>query len=243
MKTLFKLLFTTVVVMVVIVLFAGGGLVRYIINFHSERLTGVAMSVAGAEMSILSGQLTLTNVAVHNPEGYKGPHAATIEEVQVNLRPNSLLQPVVQIDYIGVKGLRVVFEGDMNKNNIQDIQQALDTKVNAPQVEGDGGAAAPETAGKKLAIAHMQVTGNKAAFYLGLPNAEAATVDLGDLELTNLGTDGNGMDARDVLDQVLVPLFERINRAALEATTNPASLLDQGSKFLQGLGEKIKGIF
>jgi uncharacterized protein involved in outer membrane biogenesis len=248
MKFFLQLLLAIVLVVIALVLFAGGGLVKYIVNVHGERLTGLEMSVAGAELNVLGGQLSMTNLAIANPEGYNNPNAAMVESIQVNLQPKTLLQDVAVIDYVGIKGTRVVFEGDLNGNNIQDIQKILGARrgevSDHNHMEGEA-EAAHEDEGQKFSVRHLQVQDTAVAFKIGVPGMEGVTVPVEDIDLTNIGTQGDGVSAQEIADQILMPLFESIHRAALQAIQNPQGLLDRvkNSDFVKGIGEKFKGLF
>jgi uncharacterized protein involved in outer membrane biogenesis len=249
MKFFLQLLLAIIVVIVALVLFAGGGLVKYIINVHGERLTGLEMSVAGAELNVLGGQLSMTNLAIANPAGYDNPNAAMVGSIQVNLRPKTLLQDVVVVDYVGIKGTRVVFEGDLNDNNIQDIQKILGARrgevADHDHTEDEEAGRHPEEEQKRFAVRHLQVQDTAVAFKIGVPGMEGVTVPVSDIELTNIGTQEEGASAQEVVDQILLPLFDRIHRAALQAIQDPQGLLDRvkNSGFVKGIGEKLKNLF
>lgn len=249
LKFLLKFVFTLIVVFVALVFFAGGGLVKYLINHHSERLTGLEMNVAGADLSILTGQLALRNLAIRNPEGYDTPHVATISNLQVTLEPKSFLSDTIQIDQVLVSGTRVFFEGNLNGNNVQDLQKILTERIPAEAHDHDGEAKVEMSEvgeGKKMLIKDLSVLDNEVVFALkGVP-MDAARQKLKDIKLVNVG-ENNGATVAQVLDQILMPLFEQVDDAALSAFKDPNGLIERfksnTGEFIDGIGKSIRGFF
>ncbi|MDD9912384.1 MAG: AsmA family protein [Alphaproteobacteria bacterium] len=231
LKFVFKFSIVLILVCVGIVLFAGGGLVKYMVNFHSERLTGLKMTVAGAELNVLGGQIVLNNLAISNPKGFENPHAATIENIQVKLQPKTFLEDVVVVDYVGIKGTRVQFEGDLNKNNVQSIQAVLAKKVEEVERGGEyddyeENSDSDKSSQKQVAIRQLLMKDNTITFHLG-GMEKGISSDVSDVELTNIGTTDQGASVAEVLDKILLPLFENMHKEIVKALSNPQGLIDQ----------------
>ena len=244
MKFLLKFVLALIFVVVLTVFFAGGWVVKTVINHHSERLTGLDISVAGAEVNFLSGQFSLSNLAIANPEGFESPNAALIKNVQITLQPETLTKDVVVVDLFAVDGLRVQFEGDMGSNNVQEIQKILAQKVEKNDHD-DHGHEEHEHADeelkeqKKVAIRQLSITDTSVAFNLG-GMKEGVNVPVSDIQMTNIGTADKGATAQEVLDKILLPLFENLHRAVIESLSNPQNLID---KMKGKVGGVLDGLF
>lgn len=251
MKIILKLLVVVVVGVVLAVLVAGGPMVKYLVNTFGSDVVGTDVSVTGADLDVLGGGIQLRGVTIANPPGYEQAHALTIGSVDVKLMPKSVLSDVVRINHILIDDVAVTFEGNLNGNNVQELQRQIANNTAADDHDHGGQMpmAADETEkdAKKVQIDTLAVTGTSVNFRVKELGDKPMTAELGDIRLNNIGTAEKGATATEVMDKVLEPLFENIHRAALRNIGGfdgrLKDLENKGGEVLNSVKDKFKDLF
>ena len=168
----------------------------------------VAVTLGDADLSILGGNLTLNDLIIENPEGYKNKNLLELKTGSVGVSIGSLLSDTVKIDHITLDGAVVVLEQkNLLRNNVKDILKALPKGD-----EGDEppkGEPAPE--GKKLHIDELTISNTTVKVkLLPLPGkADTIPLKLGTIKMTDLGND-NKLDTPKLVRKILTAIFQGI---------------------------------
>lgn len=232
----------TISSVVLILLFAGG--VYLFLNFGSvaktvsERVAsqalGVPVSIGSVEVSFQDKAVTVSRVAVSNPPGYQGKHAATIETIF--LKAHTLSQALLNFQDITVRGADVYLEVKPDATNLSDIKKNVNTKAAA----GDKAAEQIKVIIEQMRIESLHV--NPRVLLVGAPDIKPVTVP--DIVLRNIGKRENGVLAREAIAQIWGRISQDVSRAANQAGfyegISPDALEDLGVGQIESLKQQIK---
>ncbi|MCS6814811.1 MAG: AsmA family protein [Cyanobacteria bacterium] len=154
------------------------------------------------------GQLTIQGLTIANPANFTTPNLVTVQSIQVQLRPASLLSNTLKIKEMRVQSTEVTFEQQQLRNN---LVVAL-SKLEDAQTQKDRG-------DRRFQIDRVTIqdtTARISATFLGQRSAEL-TVDLPDISLQNVTSENvDGM----VLSEIIRTLFTRIFNAILQQSAS-----------------------
>ncbi len=217
-----KLFLIGVIVLVLIV----GGLVflylslnrfiRSAVETYGPQVTKSDVKLGSVNVSPLSGNASLSNLIVGNPQGFKTPSAFTLGAMSVSLDVRSLLSDTVAIREIVISAPEITYELGPGGSNLAALQKNVEAYTGAGAKSGSGTPQA-QGAGKKVIIDRLRVEKSKLNISVGVPlQAQSTTVALPDIEMRDIGKKGQGASMADVVEKIL----EEVNRNAAKAVAN-----------------------
>jgi len=237
---LLSILILVVVTVAAISLFADRAL-RMGVETAATRALNVGVSIADADLSIMSGKIGFENLVIDNPPGYQHDKLLELSDVRIKVDISSLLSDVVNIREIRLDGVNVVLEQrGVSSNNLQDI---IKTMSGEPKARAES-----RSTGKKLHIDELEITNIKVKVKL-LPvpgKADTVTLELTPIRMSNLGTD-NKLSTGVLFSKIVVAIAEGIAEQGVgvlpkEIVNTMKSTLDttmELSKTVSKEGEKV----
>ncbi|HBR69109.1 MAG TPA: hypothetical protein DEA55_07025 [Rhodospirillaceae bacterium] len=225
------------------VLLFGGGVLLYM-NFGdiakkiaqkiaSETL-GVTVSIGKIDVALKEKTVTVSKVKVGNPEGYKGPHAATIETIY--LKADTLSQALLRFNDISVTGSEVYLEVRETGTNLTDIKKT----VNAKAAKGDKAAQQIKVIIERMKIEEMRV--HPSVLLAGIGDMQPIT--LPPIKLNGIGVKENGVLAREAIGQIWQSISSEVSKSANSAGfyqgVSPEALEDIGVSQIETFKENFK---
>ncbi|MBN2138749.1 MAG: AsmA family protein [Sedimentisphaerales bacterium] len=256
-KALRKLLIVipvVIIVLLVMLLVAVGLFADHAVKIGIEKGGAAALpvpvKVGGANLSILSGDLALSNLRIGNPEGYKHENLLELKNGSVGVNVRSLLSDTIEIRQIKLDGAVVVLEQkDLLHNNIKDILKALPKDDEADKTPTE---TQPEEKSKNLHIDELVISNTTVKVkLLPLPGkADTIPLKLATIRMTDLGSDKK-MSTAKLIGTILSAIFRGIAEqgtgilpddliGGLKETMGKT--LDAGKEIIKeatGLGQKI----
>jgi len=209
---------------------------------------GVSVSIGKIDVVLQEKSVTVTNIRVGNPPGYKGRHAAMIEKVHI--KAETLSRALLKFNDISVSGSEIYLEVKESGTNLTDIKKTVNSKAE----KGDKAAQKIKVIIEKMRIEKMRV--HPGVLLAGLGDLEPITVP--DINLRGIGTKENGVLAREAIGQIWNAISKSVssgaNSAGFYQGISPDILQDIGvgqvkslkenfKKDIDHLGKDIKGIF
>ncbi len=197
------------------------------IEDRGSEIVGSRVSVGDVELSPWSGEGTLADLSIANPDGYSEDHALHVGKARVHLDPWSVLSaddasPVVIHD-VEIRGMTISVEGSRAKVNIREIQEAINS------ARGDR-----EPFTRRLKIAKLSVKGARIEVLLHAKRRSfERALDVPDFELTDLGGEA-GAPAQQIAKEVFGVLASKA-RGAVGRAKGPFKKLRDA--LLDRLGE------
>jgi len=215
-----------------------GSIAKQGVNTLAPKITGSPVTLESARISPWNGIGTLQGLFVGNPQGWQSDRLAYIEKLHLELDPMSLLSDTIVVENVVLEQPEFVYETKLISSNVKELLAQIEKNIGGPK---PGKPAANEGSGKKFAIKRINLKGAKVTIGIG---PAAVTVPMPDLELVDLGTRENGLNASQLALEVTKQIIPRVIEAASGALmtvggTTGAAAIDGVKK----IGEGIKDIF
>lgn len=178
---------------------------------------GTPTSIGTADYEPIEGVLTLTNVNIENPAGFKSNTFVTMKTVRVQVDPLSVLTPVVQVKHAEVDGFDIYLEHGPGGGNLAQITNNIARSARVLH----------EVDGKRLLI-DQAVLKNVDVHYNLLPfpgGRDRYQIQVPEMVLNNLtANNAKGIFVPElekrVLQQVMHNVFARSQPALPEGDSN-----------------------
>ena len=211
---------------VLLLLLVGGGLFFYLdtivkssIEVVGSSVLGTAVTVDNVSISPLNGQGRVSGLRVENPEGFESQYAFELDSVMVDINVNSLLTDVVEIESIAIMQPIVTYETKISSDNIRTL---LDGLSDGEAESGDTEAA--DDSASQLIIRELRMVDPQLNFVSAIISAP---IPLADIEIRDIGDDGDSASALSSIRLVLQKMVQSIPSADLPS--------------LEGVGEAVEG--
>lgn len=219
-----------VVAVVAVNLFADYA-VRVGIETAATKTLNVGVSVSNVDLSIMDGKLTLQNLLIDNPPGYRHDKLLELKSAKIEVDVKSLLSDVVNIKEIKLDGVNVVLEQrGISGNNLQDVIAAIHS-----------GSKDGQTSGKKLHIDNLEMSNVTVQMKL-LPmpgKVDTVTLNLSPIRMTNLGGD-NKLDTAALSGKILLAIAHGVAKQGVGVL--PKDIVDTMTSTLGKTIDLSKGI-
>ena len=196
------------VVLFVVLEFSLDRIVRTAVNAAGPAALGVPVTLQDADISLVRGRAALTGLHVGNPEGYKTDGLLDLGSVSVKIDRSSLLSDVIVIKEIAVEGLVVTYEKGLLNSNLGALIDQLSAGAEGKDEEkAEEKSPAEDSAGKKVVIDKLTMTGSKMNFSVtgaaALTGGGAVPLPLPPITLTGLGREKEGVTFVEAIQDVL----------------------------------------
>jgi hypothetical protein len=259
MKKLIIRVAIVAVVLVVVAVILGAifldSIVKKGVETAGPQITKTTLKLDGVSLSIMSGSGAIKGFVLGNPEGFKSQSSVKVNQVDVGVKPMSVLGDKVHVTHVRVIEPEITFEItgiNVRANNLSKILE------NVQSVAGPAEATAktePKPAGpaRKLQVDDFVLSRAKVTVISSSMAGRTANVTIPDIHFANLGTGPDGITAAEltkkVLDEVVPAVIVAAQNAVgdlskgatemLKATKgNPTNNLDNATKSITNLFKK-----
>jgi len=153
------------------------------------------VALDGAGISLYSGQGALRGLRVANPAGYRAPYAVRVGQVQVALKPLSVLSDRVVVRSVVVQGPEIHYEKRGGKTNLDVIRANVESTVKRTD------------AGKKLQIDSLIIRDAKVYFY-EKRDKPPRVLTLKEIHLQDLGKGPEGLTGAELTQKITDKVIE-----------------------------------
>jgi len=264
-KALPKVIVVIVIVLVILVVaiqLFGGAAVKVGVEKAGSKAMKVPVTVDDISFSLLGGTVSINDLTVGNPDGYKIKNLLELGDLNVKADIKSFLSDTARIEYLKLDNMTMSIEQKGLTNNLQEV---LDALPKAEKTKPESSEEKGESKEKYLRIDTLEITGVKVKVKLiPLPGEgeNAVEVTLAPIKMTNLGTDDKLSMAKltgKILTAVALGIAEsgtglpveliggitdsigKQGGAAIESTKE--LLLDKGKDLGGDVGDTLKGLF
>jgi hypothetical protein len=230
LKKIFLLLFILAVATVTAIYFLGSsalnkGIKTGVETFGPE-VTQTAVRLDEVNLSILSGNGTLTGLYVGNPDGYKNENIFALGQIEIDVDTGSIFSDKIIINKIIIQQPEISYEKTLTSSNIKALLKNIEafTRPAAESSESPAEETPTEDSASKQVVIKQLVIENGTIF-VGLMGV-GSSVPLPRIELNDIGEDGNKKSMAEVIDQVLSEVLKSIGPAIAGA----GNILGEGGK-------------
>jgi hypothetical protein len=212
------------------------------------QLTKVTVTLGSADISPLSGGCQLKDLFVGNPDGYKTPSAIKLGSVKVAVDIGSVMSDTITINEINIQSPEITFEGGFGGNNLSTIlNNVKGSGTDNGEASASGTKPTAANGGKKFIVKDIVIEGAELHASLTGLGGKELTLPLPTLHLQNIGSQGNGVTASQLVDQILTPLLSSVTDAVKNGVTGLAGgaegLGKNAGSAVQGVTKGLKGLF
>lgn len=201
---------------IVLIAIAGGAwwlyssrdvLIKRAIERYGPQLTGTAVKVQEVKLEPMDGRGSIKGLEIGNPQGFSAGRALTLGEMRLAVDPSTITSNVVHVKEISLEAPTISYERGAGGDNLSAIQKHIKSQL--PKSGGDGAAEKSKDAPqRKFIVDRVQVRNAKVSY------GGAVSVDLGSVQLHDLGKKKGGATAAELTDEVWTELSRMaINRA------------------------------
>ncbi|MBE6405207.1 MAG: hypothetical protein E7040_04220 [Lentisphaerae bacterium] len=176
------------------------------------------IKVDQATLLLWDGDLTVKNIAIANPEGFKEKNIMTLKNLKIDLETDTLSEPKLEIEELTVDGMDFYFEPSLSgNNNAKALQKYIETTFNIKDDKTG------EKSTKKIQIDKLNLTNiNLHVIILG----KNLTIPLIDIHLENLGKGDQGITT----DDLIVVMLDKLSQESTAALENYIKKLNESFK-------------
>ena len=251
-KKIFLFLVILAIAAVAAIYFLGSSALNKVIKTGVEKfgpeVTQTSVRLDDVDISILSGNATLTGLYVGNPDGYKSENIFALGKIEIDIDPLSLISgDKIIINKIHIQKPEISYEKTLMSSNIKALLKNIEAftgsaEENAP--EPDEAAPAEEGSAKQVVIKQLII--EDGTIFVGLMGA-GTTVPLPRIEMNDIGEGGNQKSMPEILDLVLTEVLKSIGPAIADAGNlvgeGGKAALKEGEGALEKATDSIKGLF
>ena len=182
--------------------------VRMAMETVGTHATKTPVKIETVDLSLTNGKIELQQLQIRNPVSYDSEYAVTMDQLSIQVDPQTMVQPISVVQNITIKGVTLNVDGSVTQGNLQQLLASLRTDIVPGSDEAKQANAGMD---KRLAIHQLSITGAKVVLH----NEDGTqTLDLQDISLENIGDPATGMAPNEIARAILVPLLEKAQAAA-----------------------------
>jgi uncharacterized protein involved in outer membrane biogenesis len=204
-------------------------LIKRAIEHYGPQLTGTAVKVRQVKLEPGQGIGAITGLEIGNPQGFSAARALTLGEMKLAVEPSTITSNVVHVKEISLEAPTITYERGAGGDNLSAIQKHIKSQL--PKSQGGSGAAekSKDAPQRKFIVDHVQVRNAKVSY------GGALSVDLGNVQLRDLGKKKGGATAAELTDEV----WSELSRIAIARA--PAAIEELRDK-AKGAADKLRSI-
>jgi hypothetical protein len=205
---LFVILLALVVIVAAAALFWIDRLAEAGIEEGGKYALGVETEAEGVDLSLIYGKLTMNDLTVGNPEGdFETPYLMKFGQFSVDLDTSSLLGDVIELDHFKIADLQINIEERLTAGNARYVIQHVSDlgKRDEPSDDDDDDDSAPtDDKGKHLRVDRIVIGNTTVRYNVSLlVGKRDETIELGEIVLTNVATDGTGVPVEELIRRIV----------------------------------------
>ncbi|MGH7254857.1 MAG: hypothetical protein ACREI3_03680 [Nitrospirales bacterium] len=211
------------------------------VETYGPKITGTTVTLAAADISVLSGEGRLHGLIVGNPPGFNTDRVLALGTVRVRVDLPSVWSDTVIIEEIVLEKPEITFEGSLGGSNISQIRRNVDAFSAAQAKPTPAGQDLPASE-RKVKIKYFRVHDGTIKLSATALQGQGVTVPLPDIQLKNLGEQSGGATMREVSARVFAALHVGIVSAVSRGGEFLKKGLAQVEEGVKGAGKALEGL-
>lgn len=196
------------------------------IESYGEASTGTEVRLRAANVSVRESSGTLSGLSIGNPEGYETDFALQLDEIRLDVEPESLVSGPLVLNEIVVSGATLNAEQRGDSSNLTEILDRME--------QGDQGETSAESNGR-IIIDRFRLEGGRITLTSELL-AEEQYVDLPEVRVEDVGRSTGGVSYDETTEALLTPILAAARSAVLDRLRDAA--VDEASEEIEDAAEE-----
>ncbi len=233
-------LLVVALVVLIVVITEIDRIVKHAVETLGPDVTGTTVTLGSADISVWSGEGSLTGLKISNPDGFDSAYAFRLGRIDVDIDIESLTSDVIIIDEITVDGASLIVEQKgLDKNNLQAILGNINS-YSRP----DAAAGSSEPSERRFIVREFTFS-NGILSVVSDAVAINEEVEIPNVVVTGVGEKTSGATIAEVSQQLFQPVIDRAMAAAQQRLVDEATdrIKEELEEELQEeLEDKLKGL-
>lgn len=229
-----------VVIAVVALVMNLNGIVRSAVQTGSTKSLQLNTTLDGANIGLISGDVSLSGLNIANPEGFSAPQLLSLGNISVDTSYGKVFGEPTNIDSIRIEKPRLVLEFKGTKSNLKTVADRLASGTGGDQPQEKP---APDAKPLKLIIDALSVSGAQVEIRSDLLLKEPLIINVPAIELKQIGNaDGNrnGEEIGKVISQVITRLSIEAQKSGKLPPELATILAGDLNSLINNIGGKFK---
>lgn len=210
MKKTLVLLAIGILVLLLVAALAGGSIIRVGLEKGAHYALGVDTKVGGASVNFLTGSVSVSDVEIGNPPGFKSKNAFEVSHVGVDAKISSLFGEPKVIRKIEVFSPALTLEQSASGTNLGALRDNLQGKFGSKKTDEK-----PQPP-MKMRVDLVEIRAPRVTVGQSILGATGTSVSLPDITLKDLGT---GPGEEITLAQLIDKILAAIGKSAASGVT------------------------
>lgn len=203
-----------------------GSIAKQITEKVASDALGVPVTIGAMDIILEEKKVSVKDIRIANPSGYKKSHAITVDSVTV--AGESFSKQLLTFARVEVDGTNVNVEVTGKGTNLGDLKKNVDKKASTSktvkkETASDNKKSSHKEEDIKVIVKKFSLTKAQLNPSVTLIDRDLAYITVPDIHLTNIGKKENGIVAQEAVAQIMDAVLERFNESA------------NGAGFLEGL--------
>lgn len=185
-------------------------LVKKGIETYGPKALGVAVTVGDVSISLSKGVITIRELRIENPSGFKEGEIFALDKISATLDIRSMFQPTLKIYELMIDRPTIVYELGEGGDNITAFRKGVERKAANDDVVDQS------TSGdvsKKIIIYHFHMNDGKVT--ASIAKLATKSLSLPNIHIKDIGVDKGGISVADASDQIVRELNRTISKINL----------------------------
>lgn len=207
-----------VAIVMVLVLKNLDGIIKTVVETVGSDVTQVSVTLDAVNAEVSKGRIELHGLSIDNPKGFDGEYLFDMNQVAVQVDPNSLAGDVIVINEILVDAAKISAELKGSSTNLQALQknisQSTASSENSSSAEKNAVPASESSSeGTDVRLAIEKFSFVNSNLHLSTDQWGDRTVKMPNVVMKNLGDKQSGLTPEQLSEEVIA----RISKAAQKA--------------------------
>lgn len=199
-----------VTIIIAVIIISLGSIIEKGIETAGSASLGTEVALSDADLSLLAGRVSLDDLRIANPTGFKTDHLFRLGKAQVTVKPTALLQDEVVVEHIILDSPSLIIERSISGTNMSVVLGNI-KRTTIPKKEPETEEPEPEEPEKQktFRIKLLHITGAEVTFASFMTAGKPITIPLPEIKRENISNaDGTGMELAQVVEEVLVEMMQ-----------------------------------
>ena len=192
------------VAIVVVMIFWGGHVVKHSVNTIGPQVLGVPVRLEQARFHPLRGYISLSELVVGNPEGFRTESLFEVHHLEVDLAMSTLFSDPLVIQRIFIDSPQITFEMGLRGTNIGSLIDSLEEEDADEEEEVAVADDEPAAPGRGVVIQEFVLADATIRVSATALRGQSVPITLGTVTLTELG--GEDQSVAQIVTQVVKAL-------------------------------------
>ncbi len=208
-------------------------IVKSAMEKYGSEITQTEVSIKNVDISLTSGEGTISGFHIGNPKSFFAASAIDIGEVSMQLDTNSIAGtgPII-INKVTIDSPQITYEVNMSgDNNLQTIQKNV----------GGGSSSSSGENSRNVVIKDLYIKNGEVSVTHNLLNGDKLKAPLPTIHLQNIGEKNSGVSPEQLAARVIGEMIKGASKAGGSALSKElTSLKGIGGKAVDGAASSVK---